>query len=275
MRDDRHPTAKPALTDVQRTMRDVRFWAEALGTAVLVFGGVGAAVLASESIGVLGVALAFGLSLLVMVYAIGPISGCHINPAVTTAMLVAKRIDLKTAIGYWVAQVFGAIVAAGLVLLIAKGAPGGYTASIGGLGANGFGIHSPTGFSLGAGILTEIILTAILTFTVLSTTAPPATAGFAGLAIGLVLALVHLVGIPITNMSVNPARSIGPAVFVGGWALRQLPVFILAPLAGGVLGALTYMGIDRLSRQQPMAEVEPPAVPVSRFETKEERRKAG
>src|SRR5438093_9789667 len=219
------------------------YLAELLGTFVLVFGGVGSAVLAGEKIGNVGVSLAFGLALLAMAYAIGPISGCHINPAVTVGLLLSKRMDARYAVGYLVAQVVGAIVAAGVLLLIATGLPTGYDPAVGGLAANGYGEHSPARYSLGAALVAEIVLTAFLLLTVLGATDAGAPVGFAGLPIGLVLVLIHLVGIPVTNSSVNPARSIGPALFVGGWAVRQLWLFILAPLAGAVLAAVVYRGI--------------------------------
>lgn len=216
------------------------FAAEFVGTFVLVLGGVGAAVIAGDRIGALGIAFAFGLSLLAMVYAIGPISGCHINPAVTLGLLLSGRIKPGRAVGYWVAQIIGGILAAGLVLLIARGAAGGYSAHAAGLGANGFGAHSPAGYGLGAAFIAEIALTFLLVFTVLAVTDPAAPVGFAGLAIGLVLTLSNLVGIPITNASINPARSIGPAIFQGGWALGQLWLFIVAPLLGGAVAAAVY-----------------------------------
>lgn len=268
------PPAETAADQIRRMVMDGRFWAEALGTAVLVIGGVGSAVLAGPVIGALGVALAFGLSLLVMAYAIGPISGCHINPAVTAAMLTAKRINLRTATGYWIAQVIGAIIGAGIVLLLAKGSPGGYDAGVASLGANGYGIHSPAGFNLGAAFLAEVVLTGLLAFTVVATTATTTNSGFAGLAIGLVLTLIHLVDLPITNASVNPARSIGPAVFVGGWALTQLWLFIVAPMIGGILGALSHRAIARLPRQLPEAP-EVPRRAASRFEAERQRRRTG
>lgn len=217
-----------------------RYVAELVGTFVLVFGGVGSAVLAGGEIGALGVALAFGLALLAMVYAIGPISGCHINPAVTLGLLLSRKIEIRPAIGYAVAQIVGAILAAGCIWLIAEDVPGGYSLKSGGLGANGYDSHSPGGYGLLAALVVEIILTAILVFTVLGATHRAAPVGFAGLAIGLVLTLIHLVGIPVTNTSVNPARSIGPAVFVGDWALRQLWVFIVAPLAGAAIAAAIF-----------------------------------
>ncbi len=220
-----------------------KYAAELVGTFVLVFGGVGSAVLAGSHIGFVGVAFAFGLSLLAMVYTIGPISGCHINPAVTLGVLLAKKIGVKDAVGYWVAQVVGAVIASACILFIANGAAAGYNVAIEGLGANGYGAHSPGQFSMAAAFVAEVILTMFLVLTVLGSTDIKAPVGFAGLAIGLVLTLIHLVGIPITNTSVNPARSIGPALFVGGWALQQLWLFILAPLIGAAIAAAVYGAI--------------------------------
>jgi aquaporin Z len=227
-----------------------RYLAEGVGTFVLVFGGCGSAVLAGDKIGFLGVSLAFGLSLLAMVYVIGPISGCHINPAVTVGLLLSKKMDARYAVGYLVAQVVGAIVAAGVLLLIAKGLPAGYDPAVGGFAANGYGAHSPTRYSMGAAFLVEVVLTAFLILTVLGATDITAPVGFAGLPIGLVLTLNHLVGIPVTNTSVNPARSIGPAIFVGGWALGQLWLFVLAPLIGAALAAGVYQAMRQ--REVPM-----------------------
>lgn len=223
------------------------FLAELIGTFVLVFGGVGAAVFAGDKIGYMGVALAFGLSLLAMAYTVGPISGCHINPAVTLGMLICGKIKQSDAAVYVVAQVLGAVIASGLVLLLVSGLPQGYDVTTSGLAANGFGAHSPGGYSLLACFLAEVILTAFLVLTVLGSTDTRAPVGFAGIPIGLVLVLIHLVGIPITNTSVNPARSIGPALFVGGWALQQLWLFMLAPLLGAVVAAIAYKSI-RVSR---------------------------
>lgn len=217
-----------------------RAGAECVGTFVLVFGGVGTAVIAGKAVGNLGVAFAFGLSLLAMAYAIGPVSGCHINPAVTLGLLVTRRIALPEAVRYWVAQVLGAIVAAALLLVVAKARAGGYDASAEGFGANGYGDHSPEGYDLLGALIAEVLLTAFLVFTVLSATDRIASVAFAGIPIGLVLTLIHLVGIPITNTSVNPARSIGPALFVGGWAIEQLWLFIVAPLVGALLGAALH-----------------------------------
>lgn len=217
-----------------------KYAAELVGTFVLVFGGVGSAVLAGKHIGFAGVALAFGLSLLVMVYTIGPISGCHINPAVTLGLLISGKINAKDSVGYWIAQIIGAIIAAAIVLVIARGIPGGYDPHIAGLGADGYGLHSPDGYSMAAGFVSELVLTAFLVLVVLGSTDIKAPVGFAGIAIGLVLTLIHLISIPVTNTSVNPARSIGPAVFVGGWAIQQLWLFIVAPLLGAVLAAIIY-----------------------------------
>ncbi|RYZ34402.1 MAG: aquaporin Z [Myxococcaceae bacterium] len=222
-----------------------KYMAEAVGTFVLVLGGVGAAVLAGDRIGFLGVSFAFGLSLLAMVYTIGPISGCHVNPAVTVGLMIAGKFDKRHAAGYIIAQCVGAILAAGLVLLIAKGAPGGYSAGAEGLGSNGYGAASPEGYSGGAAFLAEVALTFLLVLTVLGATDSRAPVGFAGLAIGLVLTLIHLVGIPITNTSVNPARSLGPALFSGGAALGQLWMFIIAPLLGAAFAAAVYRTVNR------------------------------
>lgn len=217
-----------------------KYFAELVGTFVLVFGGVGSAVLAGSHIGFVGVAFAFGLSLLAMVYTIGPISGCHINPAVTFGVLLSRKIGVKDAVMYVIAQIIGAVIAAWFILLIARGVPGGYDASVAGLGANGFGIHSPGLYGLQAAFLAEVVLTMFLVLTVLGATDIKAPVGFAGVAIGLVLTLIHLVGIPITNTSVNPARSIGPALFVGGWAIQQLWLFLVAPLIGAAVAAGIY-----------------------------------
>ena len=213
--------------------------AEMIGTFVLVFGGVGTAVLAGSWVGALGVALAFGFTLLVMAYAIGPISGCHINPAVTLGMFMSKKIGGKEALFYMVAQVIGAILTAGILFIVASGGPG-FDAAASGFGSNGYGDHSPGGFELGAVMIIEVVLTALLMLTVLFTTDKKAAAGFAGIPIGIVLALIHLISIPVDNTSVNPARSIGPALFQGGWAIEQLWIFIAAPMVGAALAAIIY-----------------------------------
>lgn len=214
-----------------------KYLAEAVGTFVLVFGGVGSAVLAGSHIGFAGVSLAFGLSLLAMVYTIGPVSGCHVNPAVTLGVYLAKKMPGKEAAGYAVAQCVGAVIASAVLLVVAKGVPGGYDPAVSGFGANGFGLHSPAGYSVAACFFAEVVLTLLLVLTVLGSTHVAAPVGFAGIAIGLVLTLIHLVGIPLTNTSVNPARSLGPALFVGGWALQQLWLFIVAPLLGAAIAA--------------------------------------
>ena len=174
-----------------------KYAAELVGTFVLVFGGVGSAVLAGKHIGFVGVAFAFGLSLLAMAYTIGPISGCHINPAVTLGILIARKIEAKDAVIYMIMQTIGAIIGAGAVLFVAKGGPFSYSAHTSGLGANGYGLHSPDGFSMAAAFVTEVVLTAFLVITVLGSTDIKAPVGFAGLPIGLVLVLIHLVGIPL------------------------------------------------------------------------------
>ena len=219
-----------------------RYFAEFIGTFVLVFGGCGSAVLAGDKIGFLGVSLAFGLSLLAMAYTIGHVSGCHINPAVTLGLFITKKMERRHLFGYWVAQILGAVVAAACLLAIAKGTPNGYDPAALGFAANGYGAHSPGQYGLMAAALTEVILTFFLVLTVIGATDLKAPVGFAGIPIGLVLVLIHLVGIPVTNTSVNPARSIGPALFVGGWALQQLWLFIVAPLVGSILAAAVYNG---------------------------------
>jgi aquaporin Z len=220
---------------------------EATGTALLVFFAVGVATLSfgfgaagsSFSAGVVATALAFGFVLLVLAYALGPISGCHINPAVTMGFLAARRISLQDAIGYWIAQVAGGIVGA-LVLWGVFSSADAYDTDRVGLGANGFGSHSDIGINTVGALATEVILTALFVFTVLSVTRKAAPPIVAGAAIGLGLMVVHLIGIAITGTSVNPARSIGPALIVGGYALSQLWVFILAPMVGGAVAAYAH-----------------------------------
>jgi aquaporin Z len=216
--------------------------AELIGTFWLVFGGCGSAVLAAAfpavGIGLLGVAAAFGLTVVTMAYAIGHISGCHLNPAVSIGLAVAGRFKAAHVLPYVAAQVAGAVLAAGVLYVIASGQPGFSLA--GGLASNGYAEHSPGGFSLAAGITAEVVLTMMFLFIILGATDDRAPRGFAPLAIGLGLTLIHLIGIPVTNLSVNPARSTGPAVFVGGWALSQLWMFWVAPIAGAVIGALAY-----------------------------------
>jgi aquaporin Z len=216
--------------------------AEFLGTFILVFGGCGSAVFSAAfpavGIGLLGVSLAFGLTVLGCAYALGPVSGCHLNPAVTVGLCAGKRFAWKDAPGYVVAQVLGAVVASGLIVVLLKGRPDGYDPSVGGLAANGFGDHSPGHYGMTSALLAEVVLTFIFLSVILGSTSKKAAAGFAGIPIGLTLTLVHLIGIPITNLSVNPARSTGPALFVGGWALEQLWLFWVAPLAGALAAGL-------------------------------------
>ena len=212
--------------------------AEFLGTFILVFGGCGSAVFSaafpSVGIGLLGVSLAFGLTVLGSAYAFGHVSGCHLNPAVTLGLCAGKRFAWKDAPGYIVAQLLGAVVAAGVLVVLLKGRPEGYDPSVGGLAANGFGDHSPGHYGMMSALVAEIVLTFVFLTVILGSTAKKAVAGFAGIPIGLTLTLVHLIGIPITNLSVNPARSTGPALFVGGWALEQLWLFWLAPILGAL-----------------------------------------
>ncbi|MBD2577693.1 aquaporin Z [Oscillatoria sp. FACHB-1406] len=212
--------------------------AELFGTFVLVIGGCGSAVLAGEKIGFLGVSIAFGLSLLVMAYTIGDISGCHINPAVSIALWVAKKTPTGELPFYLIGQILGAIVGGGVLYLIASGNPAFDISK--GFATNGFGEHSPGGYSLFACAIAEIVLTFFLLFAIMGTTYPKFPTGFAGIPIGLVLILIHLVGIPVTNTSVNPARSIGVAVYQGGWAIEQLWLFIFAPIIGAILGVYAY-----------------------------------
>ncbi len=216
--------------------------AELLGTYILVFGGCGSAVFAaafpSVGIGLLGVSLAFGLTVLGCAFALGHVSGCHLNPAVSFGLAAAGRFSWKELPGYGAAQLVGGALAAAALLLLLKGQPGGYDASVGGLAANGFGDHSPGHYGLTACIVAEVVLTFIFLTVILGATSKKAPAGFAGIPIGLTLPLVHLIGIPITNLSVNPARSTGPALFVGGWALEQLWLFWAAPIAGAVLAGV-------------------------------------
>ena len=219
--------------------------AEFLGTFWLVFGGCGSAVLAAAypelGIGFSGVALAFGLTVLTMAYAVGGISGGHFNPAVSLGLTVAGRFPAARLIPYIVAQVIGAIVAAALLYLIASGKAG---FELGGFAANGYGDHSPGGYSLLSALVIEVLLTMFFLIIILGSTSSRVPAGFAPLAIGLGLTLIHLISIPVTNTSVNPARSTGQALFVGGWALQQLWLFWIAPLAGGALGGLVWKFLD-------------------------------
>jgi len=216
--------------------------AEFIGTFWLVFGGCGSAVLAAGfpglGIGFAGVALAFGLTVLTMAYAIGHVSGCHLNPAVSVGLFAGGRFPGKEVLPYVTAQVLGACAGAGILFVIASGKAGFNLA--GGFASNGYGTHSPGGYSLVACLLAEVVLTAFFVLVIMGATDERAPKGFAPIAIGLALTLIHLIGIPVTNTSVNPARSTGPAILVGGWALQQLWLFWLAPLIGGAAGGFVY-----------------------------------
>ena len=218
------------------------YGAEFFGTFWLVLGGCGSAVLAAAfpglGIGFLGVALAFGLTVMTMAFAIGHISGCHLNPAVSVGLWAGGRFPGKQVIPYIIAQVLGAIVAGGILFLIASG-KAGFDVSAG-FASNGFGEHSPGGYSLLAALITEIVMTMMFLIVILGATDKRAPQGFAPIAIGLCLTLIHLISIPVTNTSVNPARSTGVALFAGGWALAQLWLFWIAPIVGGALGAAIY-----------------------------------
>ena len=219
-----------------------RLAAEFIGTGWLVLGGCGSAVLAAAypalGIGFVGVALAFGLTVLTMAYAIGHVSGCHLNPAVSVGLWAGGRFPAKDLIPYIIAQVLGAIAGAGVLYVIASG-HAGFDASAG-FASNGYGEHSPGGYSLSACLVTEVVLTFGFLFVILGSTHGSAPKGFAPIAIGLCLTLIHLISIPVTNTSVNPARSLGPALFAGGWALKQLWLFWVAPLAGALIAGFVY-----------------------------------
>jgi len=224
-----------------------RYAAEFVGTFWLVLGGCGSAVLAAAfpelGIGFVGVALAFGLTVLTMAFAIGHISGCHLNPAVSVGLWAGGRFATKDLVPYIVAQVLGAVAAGGVLFLIASGKPGFDVA--GGFASNGFGAHSPGGYSMQAAFVCEVVMTAMFLVIILGATDKRAPAGFAPIAIGLGLTLIHLISIPVTNTSVNPARSTGVALYVGGWAVEQLWLFWVAPIGGAVLGAIVYRFIGK------------------------------
>ena len=219
-----------------------RLLAELLGTFWLVFGGCGSAVLAAGfpkvGIGLLGVSLAFGLTVLTMAYAIGHISGCHLNPAVSVGLAVAKRFPARELPHYIGAQLVGGVAARGVLYVIASGAEGFSTSA--GFAANGYGLHSPGGYTMLAALVAELVLTFFFLMIILGATDSRAPAGFAPIPIGLALTLIHLIGIPVTNLSVNPARSTGPAVFVGDWAIEQLWLFWLAPIVGAAIAGVLY-----------------------------------
>ncbi|BDU22059.1 aquaporin Z [Dyella sp. GSA-30] len=223
-----------------------RLTAEFFGTFWLVFGGCGSAVLAAAfpelGIGFAGVALAFGLTVVTMAYAVGHISGAHFNPAVTVGLWTGSRFPAKDVVPYIIAQVIGGIAAGAVLYLIASGKPG-FDAAASGFASNGYGEHSPGGFSMQSAIVAEFVLTAFFLIVINGTTHKLAPTGFAPLAIGLTLTLIHLISIPVTNTSVNPARSTAVAVFQGGWALGQLWLFWVVPLIGGAVGGLIYRGL--------------------------------
>ena len=220
-----------------------KYIAECFGTFWLVLGGCGSAVLAAGfpevGIGLLGVSLAFGLTVLTMAYAIGHISGCHLNPAVSIGLYAGGRFPASELLPYIIAQVFGGIIAGGVLYVIASGQVG-FDVVASGFAANGFGEHSPGKYSLAAALVTEVVMTMMFLIVILGATDKRAPAGFAPIAIGLCLTLIHLISIPVTNTSVNPARSTGVAVFVGDWATSQLWLFWIAPIVGAVLGAIAY-----------------------------------
>ena len=220
-----------------------RLLAEAIGTFWLVLGGCGSAVLAAAypdlGIGFAGVSLAFGLTVLSMAVAIGHISGCHLNPAVTAGLVASGRFPAKDLIGYWIAQVVGGLAGAGVLYLVAKGLPG-FSAADSGFASNGFADHSPGGYPWQSCFIIEAVLTAVFLFVIHGATDKKAGSVIAPIAIGLCLTLIHLVSIPVTNTSVNPARSTATAVFAGGWALQQLWLFWVAPIVGGIVGGLVY-----------------------------------
>lgn len=226
-----------------------KYVAELMGTFWLVLGGCGSAVLAAAfpnvGIGLLGVSLAFGLTVLTMAYAIGHISGCHLNPAVSIGLWAGGRFSSSDLIPYIVAQVIGALLAGGVLYLIASGAAGFDLSA--GFASNGFGKHSPGGYSMTAALVTEVVMTMMFLFIIMGATDKRAPAGFAPIAIGLGLTLIHLISIPVTNTSVNPARSTGVALYVGDWAVAQLWLFWLAPIVGAVLGAVIYKFISKES----------------------------
>ena len=234
-------------------MQSPKLIAEAIGTFWLTLAGCGSAVIAAGfpqvGIGLVGVSLAFGLSVVTMAYAIGHISGCHLNPAVTVGLAAGGRFPVGDVLPYVAAQVVGAIAGAAVLYVIASGTSDFSLAN--GFAANGYGDHSPGKYGLGAALTTEVVLTMMFVFVIMGATHGKAPAGFAPLAIGLMLTLIHLISIPVTNTSVNPARSTGPALFVGGWALAQLWLFWVAPLVGGAIGGVLYRWLSK----EPAAQV--------------------
>lgn len=217
-----------------------KYLAELVGTFILVLFGCGTAVVAGDKVGIVGIAFAFGFALIAAAYGIGPISGCHINPAVSLGVWTAGRMSVKDLIGYWIGQFAGAILAAGVLALVVGGMGGGYNIATGGLGQNGWGPGYQGGYNMTSAIVFEFVATMIFVIVILGSTQKAAPAGFAGLAIGITLVAIHLLGIHITGTSVNPARSLGPALFVGGQALAQVWLFLLIPSIGGIAGGLFF-----------------------------------
>ncbi|MDR3763434.1 MAG: aquaporin [Acidobacteriota bacterium] len=217
-----------------------KYFAELVGTFILVLFGCGTAVVAGDKVGILGIAFAFGLSLIGAAYGIGPISGCHINPAVSLGVFVAGRMTVKDMLGYWVGQFLGGILAAGVLYAIATGVGGGYNVAVSGLGQDGWGAGYQGGYSVTSAILFEFVATLIFVIVILGSTQKSAPAGFAGLAIGITLVVIHIFGIHITGVSVNPARSLGPALFAGGKAMEQVWLFLLVPSLGGIAAGLLF-----------------------------------
>lgn len=220
-----------------------KYICEFIGTAVLVLFGCGSAAIAGQSLGTLGIALAFGLSIVAMAYAIGNISGCHINPAVSLAMLIHKKLSLKDFACYIISQVLGALLGTGILYLVMK--MSNLDIAVQGLGANGFDTASSVNLSMGGAFLVEVILTFVFIYTILGVTSDEKKSSIAGIVIGLTLTFVHIMGIPLTGTSVNPARSLAPAIFLGGTALSQVWVFIVAPFVGSALAAFTYMFLNK------------------------------
>ncbi len=217
-----------------------KYFAELVGTFILVLFGCGTAVVAGDKVGILGIAFAFGLALIGAAYGIGPISGCHINPAVSLGVLVAGRMSIKDMFGYWVGQFVGSALAAWVLYAIVAGVGGGYNLSASGLGQNGWGPGYQGGYGMHSAIIFELVATMIFVIVILGSTQAKAPAGFAGLAIGITLVAIHIFGIHITGVSVNPARSLGPALVVGGQAMAQVWLFLLVPCVGGAIAGLLF-----------------------------------
>jgi aquaporin Z len=217
-----------------------KYFAELVGTFILVLFGVGTAVVAGDKVGILGIAFAFGLGLIGAAYGIGPVSGCHINPAVSLGVYVAGRMTVKDMLGYWVGQFLGGIIGAGVIYLIVSGIGGGYNIAASGLGQDGWGVGYQGGYSLTSAFAFEVVATLIFLVVILGSTQKSAPAGFAGLAIGITLVAIHITGIHIDGVSVNPARSLGPALFVGGQALSQVWLFFVAPFLGALIAGLLF-----------------------------------